>query len=175
MYCELEDAASDLIEELIPHRYVPGKDHGKIEGECHQWDLRIDAGGQEALLEELRHQTYAYTHERYEALLTAWDQLGKKGVYLIDVSEPSERNIHFVFSDKHALAAVRFHSFVRDCRTIERPLDELNRAVEQEQLELADFVRKQHEELQRTFDPSVGRFRKRRKILVHKDAFADIE
>lgn len=175
LYCELEDTAYDIIEELIPHRHVPGKDHGKVDGDCHQWDLRIDAGGQEGLFEELRHQTFAHAHERYDVLLTAWDRLGRKGVYLIDVSEPSERNIHFVFCDKHALAAVRFHSFVRDCRAIERPLDELKRAVEQEKLELADFIRKQHEELQRIFDPSVARLRKRRRILVHKDAFADIE
>lgn len=173
--CALEEAASDLIQELIPHRYVPGKNHGKVEGECYRWDRRLDAGGQETLLDELQHRTWAYTHERYEYLLSAWDRHGKGGVYLVDVSEPSEKNIHFVFSDTRALGAVRFRFFMKDCRAIERPMDELNRAVEQEKADVISFVRKEHDELERTFDPSVVRLRKRRKILVRKDAFDDIE
>ena len=106
------------IQELIPHRYVPGKNHGKVEGKCYRWDRRLDAGGQEALLDELQHRTWAYTHERYETLLTEWDRHGKAGVYSIDVSEPSENNIHFVFSDTRALGTVRFRFFMKDCRAI---------------------------------------------------------
>jgi hypothetical protein len=171
----LEEAASDLIQELIPHRYVAGKSHGKVEGECYRWDRRLDAGGQEPLLDELQHRTWAHTHERYENLLTEWDRHGKGGVYLIDVSEPSEKGIHFVFSDTRALKAVRFRSFINDCRGAERPMDELNRAVEKEKAEVISFVCARHDDLQRTFDPSVVRLRKRRTILVHKDAFDDVE
>jgi len=175
IFAALDESASALIKERIPHRYVRGKNHGKIEGECSRWDLRVDAGGQEALLEELQQQTYVYTQERYDALLTDWNHRGRRGVCLIDVSEPQENNIHFVFSDKEALAAVRFQSFLRDCRAIEMPVDELNQAAEEEKLKLATFIRTQHEELQRTFDPSVARLRKRWKIMVHKDAFEGIE
>lgn len=156
--CALEEAASDLIQELVPHRYVPGKNHGNVEGECYRWDRRLDAGGQETLLDELQHRTWAYTHERYENLLSAWDRHGKGGVYLVDVSEPSEKNIHFVFSDTRALGAVRFRFIMKDCRAIERPMDELNRAVEQEKADVISFVRKEHDELERTFDPSVCPF-----------------
>ena len=49
------------------------------------------------------------------------------------------------------------------------------RAVEKEKAEVISFVRKEHDELQRTFDPKVVRLRKRRTILVHKDAFDDVE
>jgi hypothetical protein len=173
--CALEEAASELIQELIPHRYVPGKNHGKVEGKCYQWDRRLDADGQEALLDELQRRAWAHTHERYENLLTQWDRHGKGGVYLIDVSEPPEQNIHFVFSDTRALGAVRFRFFMKDCRAIERPLDELNRTVEQEKVEIRRFIRAEHDELRRTLDPSVARLRKRRKILMHKDAFDDRE
>jgi hypothetical protein len=154
---------------------VPGKHHGEAEGECYRWDRRLDAGGHETLLDELQDRTWAHTHERYENLLSRWDRQGKGGVYPVDVSEPPEKNIHFVFSDTRALGAVRLRFFVKDCRAIERPVAELNRAVEQENAEVIGFVRKAHEELKRTFDPSVVRLRKRRKILVHKDAFDDIE
>ena len=30
----------------------------------HRWDRRLDAGGQEALLDELQHRTWAHSHER---------------------------------------------------------------------------------------------------------------
>ena len=173
--CALEETASALIQELIPHRYVPGKSHGKVEGKCYRWDRRLDAGGQEALLDELQHRTWAHTHERYENLLTEWESHGTGGVYLIDVSEPPEHNIHFVFGDTRALGAVRFRSFMKDCRAIERPVDELQRAVEDETVEIKRFVRKEYEELQRTFDPAVVHLRKRRKILVHKEAFDGLE
>ncbi len=173
--CALEEATTELIQELIPHRYVPGKNHGKVEGKCYRWDQRLDAGGQEALLDELQHRSWAYTHERYENLLTEWDRHGKGSVYLIDVSEPLEKNIHFVFSDTRALGAVRLRFFTKDCRAIERPLDELNRMVEQEKVEIIRFIRKEHDELRRTLDPAVVRLRKRRKIIVHKDAFDDLE
>ncbi len=168
--CTLEEAASGRIQELIPHRYVPGKNHGKVEGKCYRWDRRVDAGGQEGLLDELQHRTWAHTHERYADLLTEWERHDRCGVYLIDVSEPPEHNIHFVFSDTRALGAVRFRSFMKDCCAIERPVDELRRAVEDETVEIKRFVRKEYEELQRTFDPVVVRLRKRRKILIHKDA-----
>jgi hypothetical protein len=175
IFCALEEAASDLIEELIPHRYVPGKNHGKVEGKCYRWDRRLDASGREALLDELQHRTWTYTHDRYENLLTEWDRRGKGGVYLIDVSAPHEKNVHFVFSDRRALGAVRFRFFMGDCRAIERPAEELARPVVREKDEIRSFIRKAHDDLQRTLDPSVIRLRKRRKILVHKDAFSGLE
>jgi len=63
--------------------------------------------------------------------LADWDRLDRGGVYL-DTWKPTQANLHFVFCDKRALAAVRFRSFLRDCRAIEQPVDELDRAVEQE-------------------------------------------
>jgi hypothetical protein len=70
----LEEAETAFIETLIPHRYVPGKNHGKARGDIFQWDMGLSAAGQEGLLEELKHRVYEYTGARYEALLTEWDR-----------------------------------------------------------------------------------------------------
>ena len=51
LYAELDGAADDLIERHIPHRLAPGRDHGKPEGDSWLWDMRTEAGGQEALLD----------------------------------------------------------------------------------------------------------------------------
>lgn len=171
---EIGNHASDLIEQRIPHRYVPGKDHGKIEGDCYRWDMRVDAGGKETLLDALRDRVFEYEGGRYEVLAGSSHRRGRGGVYVLDVSEPPEANLHFVFSDVKALAAVRFGSFVRDCRTIERPRGELDHAREKERNALREFVDEQYEALSRSVDPRVVRLRRRRRVMVHKNAFDDL-
>jgi hypothetical protein len=175
LYARIEEVAADVIEERIPHRYVPGKNHGKAKGKNFQWDMRLAADGQEGLLEELRHRVFEYTRARYDALLTDWDRTNRRGVYWVDTSEPQERNVHFIFSDKNALSAVRCRSFIRDCRAIERGRDELDEAVREQETKLKSFILRQHQELLQTFDPRVKRLRRRRQILIHKDAFDDFE
>jgi hypothetical protein len=171
----LEEAATAFIETLVPHRYVPGKNHGKAQGENFQWDMRLSAAGQESLLEELQHRAYEYTGARYNALLTEWDRADKRGVYWVDTSVPQERYVHFVFTDKNALTAVRFRSLVRNCRAIVRGAEELNDAVAKEDAKLKKFIAQQHHELTKTFDPRIRPLRRRRKILIHRDAFEDLE
>ena len=175
LYANIEEVAADVIKERIPHRYVPGKNHGKAKAKNFQWDMRVAADGQEGLLEELQHRVFEHTRARYDDLLTDWDRTNRGGVYWVDTSEPQERNVHFIFTDKNALSAVRFRSFVRDCRGIERRADELNEAVKEQETKLKTFILQQHEDLLQTFDPKVKRLRRRRQILIHKDAFDNFE
>jgi len=94
---------------------------------------------------------------------------------LRDTSLPQERNVDFVFTDKNSLKAVRFRSFARDCGAIEREAEELNDAVAKEDAKLKKFIAQQHQELLQTFDPRIKPLRRRRKILIYKDAFHDFE
>lgn len=174
LYSQLSEAMPDLIAARIPHRHVRGENHGKRENEAWQWDMRVDAGGQEALLEELQRQVYLYQAARYQALLCAWHEGDVVGVYLLDTALPNENNLHAVFSNSRALDAIRFRSFLADCRAQARPIEELSRAVQAESRALADFIQDKHNELIRTFDPKIVPLRKRRRILVHKNAFDDI-
>ena len=73
VHSQLSDVAHDLLARVIPHRYVPGKNHGKVEGGGSQWNMRGDANGQEGIFEELQRQIWRYEQERYDALLTGWD------------------------------------------------------------------------------------------------------
>lgn len=170
-YTRLETSASELLEQRIPHRYVPGRNHDKVRDECWEWDMRLDANGEEGILEELRRRVWRYELDRWNALSTAYDESDDSGVYLLDESEHGEFNLHFVFSNKRALSAVRFRSFLRDCRRIERPASEIESRFESERAALATFIERQHAEIRRTFDPKVTRLGNRRKIMVAKDAF----
>jgi hypothetical protein len=112
-----------------------------------------------------------YEHTRWEALLVMYDSADVSGVYRLDESEPPEINLHFVFTDTRALSVVRFRSFLRDCRAVERPVGELERVLKTEEAALEHFIADQHAEIRRTFDPNVRRIAKRRKIMVMKGAF----
>lgn len=174
LYSELQSSSIDIVQECIPHHYVSGPNHGGVEGDMWQWDQRLDAGGQEGILEALNEQVFQYEQLRYDALLKTWVAQDRGGVYLLDTPEPDEKNMHFVFTDSRALERIRFNSFLRDCRAIERPAAELQKALAEERAALARFIEVAHEELLRTFDPKVMRLRKRRRIMVHKDAFDDL-
>jgi hypothetical protein len=166
VYAALADASFELLKARIPHRYVPGRHHGKVTGRFWRWDLRVSAGGQEAVLEELQQRVWAYQHERLDALLTSWDAAGRTCVYRVQESERSDADVHFVFADKEALAAVRVRAFNRDTQEIEQPVGELMATVDAEKAFTARFIDEQHGELLRTHDSKVSRFRPRRFVMI---------
>jgi hypothetical protein len=167
---EIEEHAREIVEALIPHRYVPGKDHGKrVEG-GYSWDMRVDAEGQESLLEELQDFSYAGTRRRHEELADLWDRDAAKGVFIFERDIAGESNKHFVFTDKRALEVIRFRSFLRDCRAIERPFAELNAQAGRERSDVESQLRAEHARLLEEFDPTVVKLRKKRKVIVRKDA-----
>jgi hypothetical protein len=51
----------------------------------------------------------------------------------------------------------------------------LNQVIDEETTKLTGFIFQQHQELLQTFDPKVKPLRRRRQILIHKDAFDDFE
>jgi len=127
----------------------------------------------QAPLDALRERVFEYERKRHEALLADWDRLDSCGSFVVDTSEPPERNLHIVFTDVRALAAVRFRSFMRDVRRIGRPVEELAQALDVERSSLSQYIAEQYVSLCRSLDPAVVRLRPRRRVLVHKNAFDD--
>lgn len=181
LYGAMQTAASDEIERLVPHRYAAGPDDGKVEGGLIRWDHRVDAGGHEALLEELQHRVWDYEARRCQDLLVEFKDVGRAATWFIDDPYPDaatakdESNLLIVFSDPEALARVRFTSFLRDCRVMGQPRHELSAPEDREVRAILNFVNEQHDDLRRNVDPKVTTLRKRRKVLLHPEALRDIE
>jgi hypothetical protein len=176
----MEEAASAEIEARIPHHFVPGPEDGKRDARGSiRWDKRVEAGGQEALLDELKHRAWAEQSRRRSELGRLFCEQGQGVCYLDDQpwehEDPNERNLQVVFSDPKALAAVRFTSFLRDCRRIERPLVELRALEVREAQHMRDFVAAQHEDLIKNFDPKVVPLRKKLKVTLHPEALRDMQ
>ena len=180
LYGVMEDTASAEIEARIPHRHVPGPEDGKRdESGSIRWDMRVQANGQEALLDELQHRVWEEQSRRRGELGQLFCEHGRGVCFLDDQpwenQDPNERNLLVVFSDPDALAAVRFTSFLRDCRRIERPLAELRALEVREAKRMRDFVAAQHEDLVKNFDPKVVPLRKKLKVMIHPEALRDME
>ncbi len=180
LFGTMEEAANAEIEIRIPHRHVRGPEDGKRdERGSVRWDMRVEAGGQEALLEELQHRVWDEQFRRRRELGRVFCEQRRRACFLDDhpweYQPPNERNLLVVFSDPEALAAVRFASFLNDCRRIESALAEL-RALEAREAEgMREFVAAQHEDLLRNFDPRVAPLRRKFKVMIHPDALRDME
>ncbi len=158
------------MEELIPHRYVAGKHHGKREGSGLRWDQRIAAGGKEAQLEELRERYWQYTLARYETLQEEFDVAAATQIFFQENSQGYDPQMHVIFSDKTALQAVRLRHFLRDCRDKSGDPRELARWVDQERQSARSYLDHAYQDIATHFDPKVLRFRKKRKILLSDQA-----
>lgn len=175
----MEDAANMEIDARVPHRHVRGPEDGKRdERGMIRWDMRVDAGGQEALLEELQRRVWDEQQHRRGALAEEFGAQHAGACYLDDApwdgSPPKEHNLLLVFTDPDALTSVRFATFLHDCRRIERPLAELVALRAREAERMRAFVAEQHDDLVRNFDPKVVRLRKKLKVMMHPDALRDL-
>ena len=176
----MEDAASAEIEVRIPHHHVRGPEDGKRdESGSIRWDMRVQANGQEALLDELQHRVWDEQFRRRCELGQLFCEQRQGACFLDDQpsenQDPNERNLRVIFSDPAALATVRFTSFLRDCRRIERPLTELRVLEAFEVKSMRDFVAAQHDDLVKNFDPKVVPLRKKLKVMLHPEALRDMQ
>ncbi|WP_203434322.1 hypothetical protein [Nitrosococcus halophilus] len=85
LHGKLKEWGFDKIQELIPYEYVGGPEHGKKEGQGRIWDLRVDAGGREAQLEELQGRYDRYMAVRQEALSQEFDEKAPKHTLYTDL------------------------------------------------------------------------------------------
>ncbi len=171
---KLETFGFDKINGLIPHEYVEGKNHGKREGQGAVFDMRVDAGGLEPQLEELKDRYYCYLSTRFESLLDSYHANAPKRVYQVDDNQETEPHRDFIFTDIAALQAVRFRHFMKDCNAIPGDPRELKALLEQEYQEAVGFLEHAHQDIVANFDPKVVKFRKKMKVIISDAAAKDL-
>ena len=165
----IRDAGENLIREIIPFRYVEGKEHGKRERKGTVFDLRIDAAGQEGQLKELQDRFERYLSDRGESLQEQFDHAATKAVHFIDRSTTDENHIHIIFTDRKVLETIRLRYFIQDCRSISEAtkITDFYRIVEQEKEAVATFVKHSYEDIFQTYDSKVVRLRKKQKVIIY--------
>ncbi len=169
----MDSVGSDKINELIPHEYVKGKNHGKREGKGFLFDLQVEADGMELQLEELERCFWEYLSKRYETLLEECNRQAKRCVYIIDKSKKDDPHMDFVFSDKTALKTVHFKHFMADCQQIIGNNQHLKVLETQEVDTVISFLEQKYQDILQNFDSKIIKFHKKHKIVVLEEAAKD--
>jgi hypothetical protein len=174
LYCELDEYGNDYMEKLIPHEFTHGKNHGKAEGSGYLFDLKIDAKGKESQLDELKHRFWKHMSEVHERLMNELDKKSKQRVFILNQSQEDDPNHQFLFTDKEILKHIHFKTFMRDCRAAEQKDHfSLFRKLEEEKQLLTTYLDNEYKDIMENFDPKIVRFRKKYKVILHRDSGLD--
>lgn len=163
--CMLEDKGSDLIEALIPHDYVEGKNQGKPVKGGFLWDMEILANGLEKQLEELKHRWYHYLQQRWEILSQEFSH-NEPAVFCVDDNQIDERHRNFIFNNEAALRKIRWRYFLEDFDKLQ---DEFSKVTELETKELEAakrWLQETHKDIMDNFDPDVLKLRKKYRVVI---------
>lgn len=166
----VEDKGGERILTLIPHEYVEGRNHGKAETGGSLWDMRVEAGGQEAQLEELKRRWYGYVQQRWLELSQSFVG-APPAAFLADRTQDDEPHRDFIFNNASALKAVRWKHLLADCERIRADASELA-GIKQQEVDRANrWLDDALDDIRRNFDPRVVPLTKRRKIIIAPGAF----
>lgn len=177
IYSAVEDFAFEILEKLIPHKYVPGKNHMKEQKNGgYLWDQRIDAEGKEGLLEELKERLWQYFIARFENISDLNNKKSFGKVYLLENSEvDNDPHISFLFSDISALKEIHFKKFVRDVKERTGDAQEVYDEIEKEKKLVKKFIDNSFNEIMQNYNPKILKLKKKRKIVFTKQAMKDFE
>lgn len=150
---ELESFEIDLLNELVPHDYVEGPEHGERTTHGIRWDMQLDAKGDEAIYEALSDAARSYINERIDTLRNLAIQGGDTTVWLFQEEQwekevsPDADGTYFVFSSPKAMDAVRPRHLLADCAAHAGELKSLRNKVDAERSAFENMLRKQDREL----------------------------
>lgn len=167
---QLEDKGHTIIQTLIPHQYIDGKNHGKPEKGGYLWDIKVDAAGLEKQLDELKSRWHQYTQQRWLELSKQFTQY-PPAVYTQDKNEGEERHRNFIFNNEQALKQIRWRHFLADCKAIEGDYGDVADREQQELAAAEHWLQKTHTDILQNFDPNVVKLKKKRKIVIAPGAF----
>lgn len=175
---EIEPVGNELIEQLIPHTYVNGKDNGKpvaVDGanDLILMDMELDANGQEEQFHELTSRWYTYQQDRWLELSKAFSQL-PPAVYTQEQEWDADPHQFFVFTNAEVLKQIRWRHFIADCRPFMTEFSTLDGQLAQEIERTKLWLTENHRDIMKHFDPTVIKLRKKKKILLSSDALDDL-
>lgn len=168
---EVDEFGHDYIEKLIPYEFKPGKNHGKKKGSGYLYDMKVDAGGLEEELKELKHRLWSRLQGMLELHQIEFSRVSRQQVFIINTSRKDEPEHHFIFTDKNILSRIGLKTFMADCRKAEQ-VDHsiLMGGIEKEKELIRLFLDEQHADIMSNFNNKVIKLTKKRRIILHKDS-----
>lgn len=167
LYSALDEVADDYINELIPYDFVEGKNHGKKVNGGSLWDMRRNANGLEAQLEELNTRTWNYLNYRSDYLIDQCFNEQHKAIYFVDESQGElDPSLTIIASGPEVMKEIRFKSIIADCRHFEKDASTVLLRAENEQALLKSFIQKEFDDIMVNFDTKIVKLKKKNKVVV---------
>ena len=173
LHDEIDLIGQDYIEQLIPHEYVEGKDHGNQEKGGFLWDIKRDASGLEGQLDELNHRWFNFLQERWLVLSKKFRNVSP-AVYTKDQSWDDDPHRFFIFNNEETLKRIRWQHFISDSGPLMADISTIKKRLEQEITIAKSFLSENHQDIMNNFDPKVIKLRKKRKIIMSPEALNDL-
>lgn len=170
---EIEQISGEVIQQLIPHRYIDGEEHGESTAKGMVWDQKLDAGGQERQLEELQERWREYSSERWLSLSKEYVSL-PPAVYTCDVKDDEDPHRLFIFNNEAALKLTRWKCFLDDVSVLQHDYSQLNETINKETNQAQAFLQTQYDDIMEHFDPTIVKFKKKMKIIIAPNALDDL-
>lgn len=169
---DIETTGIEYISKLIPHEYIDGKNHLKREDAGFLWDMKIDAGGQEGQLDELKSRWYSYLQEHWLGLSKRFRDL-PAAVYIKDQDWNSDPHHYFIFNNANTLKKIRWRQFMSDCEPLIAEFSTVSKQLTLDVEKAESWLVGQYEDIMENFDPNIVKFRKKRKIVFSDKAMED--
>ena len=163
---EVDEFGHDYIEELIPYDFKPGNNHGKKEGSGFLYDMKVDAGGLEEELKELKRRFWSHLQETLELHQIEFSRASRQQVFIINTSRKDEPERQFIFTDKDILSRIGLRTFMADCRKAEQ-IDHsiLMGRIEEEKKLMRQFLDEQYADIQANFNGKIVKLTKKNGLL----------
>lgn len=172
VYDQLNRQTRTQIGELIPHDFVEGPNDGKPDGKGNiEWDMRIDAGGLEGQLDELKERSHKHMHALYIRALHDCHQRESGAVYRNIVSDWDDPMTTWVFDGVRAMEGVRLTHFRSDLTALRRDARELRALVAPYLEDARQQCAKDHADIMKNWNPKVAKLKKRMRVMVASRAF----
>lgn len=166
----------DRLDQLIPSTYVEGPKHGKPEKAGMLWDYRLEAGGQEPQLEELRRRWWRYQQDIEQSLQRELVGTFSQAYVIRDASlDPDEVNVNFVIQNEKAMGKVRWRSFLADIRDNEGNPEKVNAMIRLEKHKALSFIEQQHQDILDNYLPPNIKPGKELKLVMSPGALEDLQ
>lgn len=170
---EVEVKSRDFIEKLIPHEYIEGKENGKQVKDGFCWDIQVDAAGKEKQLDELKSRWYKHTQQRWLELSREFTH-EPPAVFVEEINQKGELNRNYIFNNEEALKQIRWKHFLADCEPLLAELSNVTKRAEKEVARTKDYLKKEHEDIMKNFDPKVVKLKKKMKVVFAPGVLDDL-
>ena len=176
LYDKLSEHASDRMDQLIPHDFVDGPDNGKKTKGGYLWDVKLEAYGLEAQLDELKDRYRDYLNRVLDEMNDTFHEDSECAVYFekstVDDDEP---RWDVIIKNAQTAKNIDFQSYLNDCEKYLKPNEELEELTQQELEKLDVFINENYQDVMENFDPKVKLFKRKMDVIIALEALEGLD